>query len=71
MNSDWYEIWVDDGGTLPYVLLVMPHETLGGGVRVLDPKEGNGVIYEAGNYESAKLWLLEDEYHRIGERILR
>jgi hypothetical protein len=71
MNSDWYEIWVDDGATLPYILIVMPQETQDGRVRILDPKEGNRVIHEAGDYEAAKLWLLEDEYHKVGDRIVR
>jgi hypothetical protein len=69
MNRDWYEVWVDDGLPVPYALFVFPDKELPGGVVVVDPKEGDKVVYKATDYESAKIWLLEDEYQRAEGRM--
>jgi hypothetical protein len=62
VNFEWYEVWVSDSPTLPYVLIVIPDEEGAGGVMVIDPQEDQKVVYRATEYENAKLWLLEDEF---------
>jgi hypothetical protein len=70
MNRDWYEVWVDESTDVPYVLFMLPDAARAGGVVIIDPKVGDKVVYAAGTYEEAKLWLLEDEYTRVEGRML-
>ena len=63
---DWYEVWADNGLMPPYVLIVFGDTD--GKVTVFDPKE-NVVAHESSSYETAKLWLLEDEYSRVDGRM--
>jgi hypothetical protein len=69
MTSDWYEVWVDDGLPVPYVLIVFPDKQLTGGIVVVDPKETDKVVHNAPDYENAKMWLLEEEYKRVEGRM--
>jgi len=71
MSQQWYEVWADESLTTPYVLLVVPDERTAEGVSILDPKEGLKVVHAAPNYESARDWLLEDEYTRVEGRMER
>ncbi|OJW24686.1 MAG: hypothetical protein BGO49_06510 [Planctomycetales bacterium 71-10] len=71
ISQDWYEIWVDEGLDLPYVLVVLPDATRSGGVQIVDPKEGNKVVFRSHDYDEVRSWLLEDEYAIIGERVFR
>lgn len=64
--SHWYEVWADDTGSPPYLLMV---ESLAAGFRVIDPQEGRRTIFEATTYDEVRLWLLEDEYTRVMGRI--
>lgn len=64
--TNWYEIWADCGLSPPYLLLVHAAE---GTCNIIDPQEGGKVIFTAGDYESAKQWLLEDEYERMSEKL--
>ncbi len=66
MSRPWYEVWVDEGLSPPYILLVLPE---GDRVDVFDPKKDK-VVHVAAAYEDAKLWLLEDEYTRVEGRML-
>ena len=68
MSADWYEVWGDDGLPVPYLLLVLPDEADKRCVVIVDPKE-NKVVHKAAEYETAKLWLLEDEYRRVEGRM--
>src|SRR5256885_1144499 len=63
--SSWYEVWVDEGLEVPYVLIVQP---VGDEIRVTDPKANGKVAYSAKTYEQVKMWLLEDEYVRVTGR---
>ena len=67
MAHSWFEVWADDGLSPPYVLLVFPSGD--GRIVVFDPKESKA-IHTAADYESAKLWLLEDEYTRVEGRMV-
>ena len=67
MLEDWYEVWADDGLPQPYLLVMTG--TAACGVVIRDPQEGRKVVYQAPDYESAELWLLEDEYRRVQGRM--
>lgn len=67
MNPRWFEVWVDEGLSPPYLLLLLPGD--GDAVTVFDPQK-NEVAHEASNYEDAKWWLLEDEFSRVDGRML-
>lgn len=71
IREDCYEIWVDEGLDVPYVLVVLPDATRSGGVQIVDPKEGNKVVFKSQDYDEARLWLLQDEYRSLGERVFR
>ena len=70
MDSQWYEVWADDGLNVPYLLIVQPDPARDGSVVIIDPQELGQVIYTASNYEDAELWLLEDEYTRVDGRMM-
>ena len=70
MIRQWYEVWVDETLTIPYLLLVVADESVSEkGVIILDPKEGMKIVYKAPSYEYAKGWLLEDEYIMVDGRM--
>ena len=69
MTYDWYEIWVDESPTVPYVLFLISNPNGAGGIAVIDPKENDKVVHKSPDYESAKMWLLEDEYIQIVGRV--
>ena len=64
MSIDWYEVWADDGLAVPYLLILRP--CADGTFEVIDPKEGDRRAFHAETHEAARLWLLEDEYERVG-----
>lgn len=70
MFTSWYEVWVDEGLDVPYVLLVRPCGADSARVEIIDPFQRCQVVYQAQDYESAKIWLLEDEYTRVEGRML-
>jgi len=41
-----------------------------GNCRIYDPKQGDKVVFSSDNYETAKLWLLEDEYEPVEGRLI-
>lgn len=62
---NWFEVWADETLDPPYLLLVRGSlDTF----RVLDPKDANRVVFESKDYETVKLWLLEDEYEMVRGR---
>jgi hypothetical protein len=67
MNSDWYEIWADEGHPIPYVLMLRPTS---GGFEILDPASANKRVFQSPNYDDAKMWLLEDEFVLVGRKKL-
>lgn len=69
MNYDWYETCVDESPAVPYVLFVFPDPDCRDGVLIVDPKEADQVVFRACNYETARMWLLEDEFTRIEGRM--
>jgi hypothetical protein len=69
MIYDWYEIWVDESTEIPYVLFLRPNQDNPKEILIIDPKENNKAIKKMPNYESAKLWLQEDEYTLVEGRM--
>ena len=69
MKEPWFEVWIDDSITPPYVLLVSPNDKQPDSVMVYDPNKNYSVIRQGQNYEETRLWLLEDEYTRVEGRV--
>jgi hypothetical protein len=70
IKNDWEftEVWIDPMLSPPYILLLLCDSE--GNCRIYDPKQDDKVVFSSNNYESAKLWLLEDEYEPVKGRIL-
>ena len=68
MKATWCEVWIDTDLEPPYVLVVSPTDK--GTVVVFDPRS-DSITHEGPDYESVKLWLLEDEYSRVDGRIIQ
>ncbi len=69
MNQDWYEIWVDESPGFPYVLILCPNKNNSQEFLIIDPQEKGSIIQTMADYESAKLWLSEDEYTLVDGRM--
>ena len=69
MKEPWFEVWIDDSITPPYVLLVGQDNNQPNSVMVYDPKKNYAVIHQGQSYEETRLWLLEDEYTRVEGRV--
>jgi hypothetical protein len=69
VETDWQftEVWIDPMLTPPYLLLLLADKS--GKCRVYDPAKDYQVIFASDNYETAKLWLLEDEYEPMEGRL--
>jgi hypothetical protein len=67
----WFEVWFDQGDdSLPaWLLVVTPDKENPGMVLVCDPQEGYRTIHCGQNYKDTQLWLQEDEYSLVGERV--
>lgn len=65
-NWKFTEVWIDPMLNPPYILLLLADSH--GKFNVYDPAQDYEIIFSTDNYESAKLWLLEDEYEPIQGR---
>lgn len=63
MDRGWFEVWAYDAYDVPYVLVLISRD---GMFRIFDPREGNKICFESADYETARFWLLEDEFEFIG-----
>ncbi len=65
MKSSWnfMEVWVDPMQSPPYLLLVLGDKS--GVCHVFDPAESYRMVKTCESYDSAQLWLLEDEYEPL------
>lgn len=70
-ETEWEfaEIWADTLISPPYILMLV--KEISGKFCIHNPAQNYKVIFTSDNYESAKMWLLEDEYERLNSRILR
>ena len=69
VKTDWQftEVWIDPMLTPPYLLLLLADKD--GKYCIYDPAKNYQVIFSSDSYETAKLWLLEDEYEPIEGRL--
>ena len=67
MNTNWYEVWADEGHSVPYILILRPTSD---GFEIFDPAEGNRRVFKSASYKDAKNWLCEDEFVRVGRKEL-
>jgi hypothetical protein len=69
VETDWQftEVWIDPMLTPPYLLLLLADKK--GQYFIYDPAKDYQVIFSSDDYETAKLWLLEDEYEPIEGRL--
>jgi hypothetical protein len=66
-NWSFLEVWIDPMQSPPYMLLLMGDKA--GICSIFDPAESYRLIKGCGDYEEARLWLLEDEYEPIEGRL--
>jgi hypothetical protein len=69
MINDWYEVWVDESTDIPYVLFLCPSKDNPTEFLIIDPKENDRVVQTLPDYETARLWLREDEYILVRGRM--
>jgi hypothetical protein len=69
MIHEWYEVWADETHDIPYILILCPSKNESGKFCIVDPKEDNRVVDTLSDYDSAKLWLLEDEFTLVKGRM--
>jgi hypothetical protein len=69
MLTKWFEVWVDDSMSTPYILIVTLDSQNPSSIIVLDPIKGFELAHQGYSYESVKLWLLEDEYRLVAGRM--
>ena len=67
-NWEFTEVWIDPMLSPPYILLLLCDSEEN--CRIYDPKQGDKVVFSSNDYETAKLWLLEDEYEPVEGRLL-
>ena len=65
MNTDWYEVWADEGHSVPYLLLL---RRAAEAFEVFDPAERNKKVFDSRSYEEARKRLLEDEFVLVGRK---
>jgi hypothetical protein len=70
-QTEWEfaEIWVDTLISPPYILMLVKERS--GKFCIHNPAQNYKIIFTSDNYEAAKMWLLEDEYERLNNRILQ
>ncbi|WP_293135722.1 hypothetical protein [Microcoleus sp. bin38.metabat.b11b12b14.051] len=70
-ETEWEfaEIWADTLISPPYILMLVKEKS--GKFCIHNPAQNYKVIFTSDDYESAKMWLLEDEYERLNSRILQ
>ena len=69
MLGTWFEVWIDDTGSKPYLLIVTHDDVDPSRILVIDPIEGYKTVHHENEYDAVKLWLLEDEYRRVDGRM--
>lgn len=66
-NWEFTEVWIDPMLNPPYLLLLLADSQ--GKFNVYDPAKNYQIIFSSNDYQTAKLWLLEDEYEPIQGRL--
>ncbi|MGI0481573.1 hypothetical protein ACN4EE_12370 [Geminocystis sp. CENA526] len=65
VKNNWIftEVWIDAMLTPPYLLLLLANNE--GKYNIYDPAKNYEIIFSTDNYDTAKTWLLEDEYEPL------
>ncbi len=66
-NWDFTELWIDPTASPPYVLILLSSDS--GETKIYDPAENYKTIFSSSTYKESQLWLLEDEYERVEQRL--
>ena len=61
-------VWIEDLSEPPYLLLVQ-HSMKYPDIVVMDPGNGNKVIFRSADYKEIQEWLWEDEFTMVKGRI--
>jgi hypothetical protein len=69
MIHEWFEVWAEETDDVPYLLILSPSLTEKDKFVIIDPKENNRVVDVLPDYDSARLWLLEDEFVLVRARM--
>ena len=69
MLGTWFEVWVDDTGSKPYLLIITNDTADPSRILVIDPIEGYKVVHNETDYNAVRIWLLEDEYRIVEGRM--
>jgi hypothetical protein len=69
MIHEWYEVWAEETDDVPYILILSPSSIEKGKFIIIDPKENNRIVDILPDYDSARLWLLEDEFTLVRARM--
>ncbi|MCC5662606.1 hypothetical protein LC653_01320 [Nostoc sp. CHAB 5784] len=67
-NWEFTEVWIDPMLSPPYILLLLCDSE--DSCQIYDPAQGYKVVFFSNDYNTAKFWLLEDEYEPIQGRLL-
>lgn len=67
-NWEFTEVWIDPMLSPPYILLLLCNSE--NKCQVYDPAQGYKIVFSSNDYNTAKLWLIEDEYEPIEGRLL-
>jgi hypothetical protein len=70
MIYDWYEVWAEETPNIPYLVILCPHPIEKGQFIIIDPMENNRITNIFSDYDSAKIWLLEDECTMVKGRMI-
>lgn len=70
-EDKWFEVWYLQGVdvTPSCLYIVTPSPKNPGQTIILDPYNGNRVVYEGRNYEAALNWLREDDFTLVEGRV--
>lgn len=67
-EATWFEVWVDDTATPPYILLLFSDDKEEN-LQIFDPAKSL-FLHSAKSYKEAMYWLTEDEYTKVDGRML-
>jgi hypothetical protein len=67
-NWEFTEVWIDPMLSPPYILLLLCDSE--DNCQIYDPVQGYKIVFSSNDYNTAKLWLIEDEYEPIQGRLL-
>ena len=68
-EEDWFEVWAEDKSPRPpYLLIVRPDPVSPSRYQVIDPNDGESVVFTNEDYGAVRNYLLEDEFGMVQGR---